>query len=109
MIGIAFLVTKQKATVCYLKCSVSKIILLYFRKPNASCVFDNPVAYNVESSLSDILPGQIYNTTQQCTQIYGTEFCQVNKLLYRSANTDIALMPLTFKQSVIIDLHKRWH
>ena len=92
MIGIAFPVTKQKATVCYLKMFCfkdypSEYYFLYFRKPNASCVFDNPVAYNVESSLSDILPGQIYNTTQQCTQIYGTEFCQVNKLLYILSST----------------------
>ncbi|XP_063404655.1 A disintegrin and metalloproteinase with thrombospondin motifs 3-like [Mytilus trossulus] len=44
-------------------------------KPNASCVFDTPHINHRYQSLSTELPGQIYNVTEQCRQIYGTSFC----------------------------------
>ncbi|VDI49252.1 Hypothetical predicted protein, partial [Mytilus galloprovincialis] len=44
-------------------------------KPNSSCVFDTPHINHRYQSLSTELPGQIYNVTEQCRQIYGTTFC----------------------------------
>eukprot|EP00105_Crassostrea_gigas_P039524 XP_019923672.1 PREDICTED: A disintegrin and metalloproteinase with thrombospondin motifs 18-like [Crassostrea gigas] len=44
-------------------------------KPNASCVLDSPHFTPHYETLTHELPGQIYNASEQCRQIYGTSFC----------------------------------
>nr|XP_022287302.1 A disintegrin and metalloproteinase with thrombospondin motifs 18-like [Crassostrea virginica] len=44
-------------------------------KANASCVLDKPHINHHYEALTHDLPGQIYNTSEQCRQIYGTSFC----------------------------------
>ncbi|KAK3094836.1 hypothetical protein FSP39_006873 [Pinctada imbricata] len=57
------------------RCSVDSIKQNLI-KPNASCVKDNGHSNFLYQALGrSQLPGQIYNRTQQCHQIYGTNFC----------------------------------
>lgn len=55
--------------------------ILTFRKANASCVLDKPHINHHYETLTHDLPGQIYNTSEQCRQIYGTSFCLVRNLI----------------------------
>lgn len=57
--------------------SSSFFFFFTFRKPNASCVLDSPHFTPHYETLTHELPGQIYNASEQCRQIYGTSFCLV--------------------------------
>lgn len=56
---------------------ISFFFFFTFRKPNASCVLDSPHFTPHYETLTHELPGQIYNASEQCRQIYGTSFCLV--------------------------------
>ncbi|XP_050404914.1 A disintegrin and metalloproteinase with thrombospondin motifs like [Patella vulgata] len=56
------------------QCSVNSI-KQNLMKPDASCIKDPPTVIDNFQKFTTNLPGQIYNTTQQCKDLFGTNFC----------------------------------
>lgn len=71
-------------TIFYLEFNLfnNMLSILTFRKANASCVLDKPHINHHYEALTHDLPGQIYNTSEQCRQIYGTSFCLVRNFVF---------------------------
>ncbi|XP_062578416.1 A disintegrin and metalloproteinase with thrombospondin motifs 18-like [Saccostrea cucullata] len=56
------------------QCTINSIKTNLLR-PEASCVLDKPRVNHHYEALTKDAPGQIYNVSEQCHQIYGTSFC----------------------------------